>query len=836
MEIMIANNRANKNSVSRYNLLILASLAGLILFAQGCGSSGGSSSVQPPPPPPTIGASVNESLETASVYVDGQTGNDNNNGSQSSPFKTINKALLIAGTNNQNGMGTQINVNAGIYREQLVFQASKTNSPFTLQATTPGTVFVSGADSLPGNTWTVSSYGPNIYTNSATSSYIYPACSTPAGWPPVPPIILRREMVFADGTRLNQVLFENEMQPGTFWADAGGSNQIYIRPPAGTNMATADIEVSTASRSPLLHTDAVNNFVIRGLTFEYDNSCVQSGSRITNGTNILIDNDQFLWSNSVGFGLFAGTGTTENITVQNTAANHNGQSGFTGKQVKYVLYQDDQSSYNSWRGALGGFYSYAFDGSDFFLHHNSDFNNLSAYYNVSSGVHFDTDNANDQVTGLQSGGNNEEGLLIEASQGPFLVQNSVVCSNSLVPESRAANVQIADSSNVTLTGNTFYDGGPEQEYILGGGRAGTNWEQPTVALVRFNQSLTQTSNTFTGTANQLGFYSYYKHSPSCSVAIGDMWQTFSSTFSSQSNTWGDTAATDASYPFFDASVLGGTVPLATWQSAAPQGVGQDTSSQFVPKAPVPAQCALPQPDISDFWLVLGTRTGAAAIVPQAGGPAIQVPVSLVSLGFTGTVSLSVDTEQAVGGAVSGVSGSFSPQQVSLSSSNPPTPIASTLTITTTSATPDGFYPLTVTATDGQRITRTANFFLQVGSPSALQLLGTSTIQAASCALFQIHSVDSKGSSSEVLDDTYLNVAGTGSGQFYQDSHCTTPVNLNPINVGCPAGIEILKGEYAPHFEGTESIWFMDPKAESLNVTISDQAGVLKPVTTAIQVQ
>ncbi len=812
-------------------------IAALLIVGQGCGSSGGSSTITPPPGP-TVGANVNESLETVVVYVD-PNGSDTNNGTQTSPFQTINKALAVAGANNQTGVGTQINVNPGIYREKLAVQASQTTLPFTLQATQAGTVFISGADSLPGSNWTAApSYGANVYTNPATSSYVYAACATPAGWPPVQAIVLRREMVFVNGDRLNQVLFSNELQPGTFWAGDGSNPQIYIWPPTGTDMATADIEVSTASRSPLLTTDNTNNFVIRNLTFEYDNACVEKGSRVNSGSNILIDNDQFLWSNSVGFGFYGGTTPVENITVQNSKADHNGQIGFSGTEVKYGLYQNDDSSYNSWRGALGSFYSFAFDGSDFFLHHNSDFNNMTAYYNVSSGIHFDTDNANDQVMGMQSSGNNLEGLLVEASEGPFLVKGSTFCSNSLVPASKTGNVIVDDSSGVTLTGNTLYDASPEQIYIEGDGRAGTNWEQPTVPLVRFNQNLTQTGNTVTGAANQSGFYTFYKDAPSCSVPISDMWQTFGGTLSSQSNTWGDTAATNVSFPFFQAAILSGTVPLSTWQSAPPQGAGQDTQSTFVPQATVPQQCALPAPDLPDFWLVVGPRTGAASVVPTAGGPPIQIPIYLVSLGFAGNVSLSLDTiQQEAGSPISGVSGSFSPQALALSSESTLTPVPATLTLSTTSSTPEGFYPLTITATDGKSITRTGVVNLQVGSASALSLSGpATTIQAGACAIFQIRSVDSSGRPSEVLSDTYLSASGTGSGKFYQDEHCSTPVSFTPINTGCPAGVEIPAGQYAPHFSGTESIWFMDSTAENLNITLSDEANVLKSATAAIVVQ
>jgi hypothetical protein len=128
---------------------------------------------------------------------------------------------------------------------------------------------------------------------------------------------------------------------------------------------------------------------------------------------------------------------------------------------------------------------------------------------------------------------------------------------------------------------------------------------------------------------------------------------------------------------------------------------------------------MPKQDNTDFWLVLGPRGGAAAIIPQAGGPAIDVPVYLVSLGFTGSVTLSLDTTQPDGSPATGVAGSFSAGSLALSPGNPLTPIPSTLTITTTSSTPNGFYPLTVTATDNKSLTRTATFFVQVGSPSSL---------------------------------------------------------------------------------------------------------------------
>ncbi len=114
-----------------------------------------------------------------------------------------------------------------------------------------------------------------------------------------------------------------------------------------------------------------------------------------------------------------------------------------------------------------------------------------------------------------------------------------------------------------------------------------------------------------------------------------MWKTFGGTLSSQSNTWGDTAASDASFPFFQAAILSGTVPLSAWQS----GTGQDTQSTFVPRLTRPSNVPSLSPTLPDFWLVVAVRERARLPLSRLPAvPPIQVPLYLVSLGFTGNVS------------------------------------------------------------------------------------------------------------------------------------------------------------------------------------------------------
>jgi len=110
-------------------------------------------------------ANVNESLETALVYVDANTGSDSNPGTQALPFKTVGKSASVAVSNNQHGIGTRVIINPAIYREslQLTKTSSTTSLPITFQAATKGQVEISGADVWTG--WQVDSANPNIFTH-----------------------------------------------------------------------------------------------------------------------------------------------------------------------------------------------------------------------------------------------------------------------------------------------------------------------------------------------------------------------------------------------------------------------------------------------------------------------------------------------------------------------------------------------------------------------------------------------------------------------------------------------------------------------------------------------
>ena len=181
-------------------------------------------------------ANVNESLETAYIYVDGTRGSDSNSGTQSSPLKTIGAAASMAATNNHSSIGSRITINPGTYRESIALNYSTrdTSLPITFGAATKGTVIVSGATVYTG--WAKYSANQSIYTNSWLNDW--GTCPQIAICPFQQEIMMRQEMVAVNGTALTQVLSLTQMQQGTFYVDERAA-QIYVWPASGTNMTTA---------------------------------------------------------------------------------------------------------------------------------------------------------------------------------------------------------------------------------------------------------------------------------------------------------------------------------------------------------------------------------------------------------------------------------------------------------------------------------------------------------------------------------------------------------------------------------------------------------------------
>jgi hypothetical protein len=624
-------------------------------------------------------ATVNEGQETAFVYVNGATGSDSNPGTQTQPFQTIGKAASVAVANNRHSIGTRVTINSGSYRESIGLSSNSTNTslPITFEAATNGTVEISGADVWTG--WAPYTSNPSIFTH--PWPYTWGICPASTTGPLQQEINLRREQIFVNTVMLTQVLSLDQMTPGTFFVDE--TNAIaYIFPALHTNIGTAMVEVAT--RGTILSVYNMNNIVFRGLRFEQSNACRDNDAAFfVNGSNVLLDGDGFNRNNSGAIGF----NDTQYFTVRNSVAKHNGQRGFKSYQAKNGVWANDEADYNNWRGSQGGIYGWAGGGFYFYHQHNNTIQNLRVFYNMSHGVHWDTDIESVTVRSAIASYNLRGGLVLEKAQGPVAITDSSVCFNSALLGFPDGGMMVRASENVTFTGNSFADNDIGQIPFIGlmGGfpvsfsnyETGQNYSQ-------LNANITMYKNTIVGLTGQQLFYDFDQS--------GAAWTDFVSTFVADNNTWWN-GANSQSFTIPDPGWFT-TTDWASWLAVS----GQDKHSTFAAPSVDPTIACQVSADAPDFWFV---NWEEGDVTTTAGMPAGFTMFLIPLDGFDGETTFAAYGLDQIPGAT----GSWS--QTSLTGSG-----TATFTLNTTAATPIGNYPVTLTAQSGN-LTRTLTAFLTV---------------------------------------------------------------------------------------------------------------------------
>jgi hypothetical protein len=713
-------------------------------------------------------AVVNENLETATLYVDANKGSDSNPGTQTEPFKTISAASAAANTNNDHGIGTRIVISPGIYRETVTLMGNQYNTaaPVTFQGSGAGVV-VSGA--VQYTDWSPYSGNSAIYTASWPNQWGYCEANPDDTSPFEQPIVLRREMIFVNGIHLTQVLSYGQMQPGTFSVNET-SGRVYVWPPAGTDMSTANVEVATLPQ--VLHVVNRSNVVFRGMSFAYAASCRDNTAVYVagNSQNLLFDNDTFRWNNAVGLHFFS---PVANFTVQSSSANHNGQSGMMSVETKYGLWQSVTTSFNNWRGAQGAYYVWNSGGIHFFSDHDQTISGMITANNQTHGIHFDTDNANITATNVLAAQNLAIGTAVEKSEGPIAISNSHFCSNNLGLKQNylfQGGLALRNSELVTLANNTFYNNETSQIIVIGqkGGIEITNWETG-VTKNLISQNFTHTGNTLVavGSSQQVFSDSYLG---------GTDWTLFQTTLNSNKNTWWNSAVNTA----FEVPISQ-THPLSGWQTTT----GQDANSSWGQPSNPGSGCSVAT--YNDYWLLVDNPSQTLS---DAGNAVFTV--SMLPFGaLTGTANLTVDGVKEVPGLSS-----------SLSANSVPLNGMATLQVNAANGAAPGSYPITVIANSGS-VTRTVTATLVVPATSvrlsavalifANQKRSTSspaqslTLTNYGKSAMRIYSITSKNT-----DYTESNNCGSS---LAAGSTCTVKVTFTPIAKGTrPGNITITDGD------------------------------------------
>jgi hypothetical protein len=622
-------------------------------------------------------ANVNESLETANLYVNGATGNDTNPGTEASPLKTIGAAASLAITNNHNSIGTKITIESGTYRESisLSYGDKDTSLPITFEAAANATVIVSGATVYTG--WSMYAENKSIYTTGWTNTW--ETCPQLTSCPFQQEITMRQELVAVNGTLLTQVLSLTQMREGTFYVDEP-SAQLYVWPATGTEMSSATVEAGTSSS--IFTINGKSNIVVRGLTFQYANTCHASAAVMVEGSssNILFDSDTFQWNNAQGLSI---SNPVTYFTVENSTAVHNGDSGFQEATTQYGLWQSDTASYNNWRGAQGAYYVCNTSGLHAWQAHNDTITGVTSSFNEAYGIHWDTDNVNISASGIISSGNLRSGLFVEKDLGPITFNDSYVCNQT--SSQVVGGLVLRNSEGVSFTNGVILNNLPTEIVMIGvkGGIEVTDWVTGTTTNL-VTQNFTNTGNTIQGNGDSQALFTD-------SYLVDSDWTSFQSTLVSKDNIWwnADNSTTEFVLPTPRA---GSHEDYSSWKS----DTSQESGSSFKQPSGNPGSACALTPVGTDYWLTVDN-----AALTVAAGKSATFNLTVIPLNFTSTATLTLDGISEVPGL-----------SATLSASSINTAGTSVLTVTAGPYTVDGTHSITVLANSGS-MTRTVTVQLTV---------------------------------------------------------------------------------------------------------------------------
>jgi hypothetical protein len=384
----------------------------------------------------------------AVLHVDSHQTSQPQDGSQESPFSSINQAVKRATElMDQDQVHARILIQPGSgYRETIdVGTASPRARDLTLtfEGDPAGEApILYGSVAWPGNEF--SKANPNrahaVYYHSwdgplfelesdLWESYDFRLAN----------ILRRREHLRVGDFPMKLVSQYGELTPGTFYVNdqlgRAGYGNVFVCPPVGVSMSAATT-IETAKLKAILKIHHRQHVVVQHLQFLGAADYFEGALQLDYCRDIKIDRCTFAYNCSYGANVSHG----EDIELIQNEFYKNGIEGLGGAYVKNLRVQGGSACFNNWRGHHANMEEWDSAGIKFFQIHDSRFEDILISDNVgrAMGLWLDTDVERCRVSNLQAT-RNHFGFFYEASTGPCLIEKSELSNNSIGLYSSAAD-------------------------------------------------------------------------------------------------------------------------------------------------------------------------------------------------------------------------------------------------------------------------------------------------------------------------------------------------------------------------------------------------------------
>lgn len=394
----------------------------------------------------TLSSSVQVTVTTpvvGNVIHVSPAGSSSGDGSAASPLSSISQAINLAQP------GDTVLVEAGTYRESLIFNKSGTpDKPITIQAAQPGTVVIDGADPISG--WTSDAGANPTYSVPWNHDFFFTGTTRFHGGPSTDgstTAIGYAEQFLFNGQPLTQVLSYAQLGEGKFFVNYS-ARTVSVWLPGGVAPGTGEILGSTRSALAAPASDTTGQYItLDGLTFRHAANFAQRQAVMTNtGWRM---QDCVVERVNAGAVAVRGIG----VVLLRVTAQDNGQLGIGGSKSQNALIIDCTSQRNNPKGFSAGGESGAgkFTATDGLY-----IQNYTVSNNNGIGLWLDFKNTNYVITGGTFSGDHGVhsswegmGIMLEISDGPGRVENTYIHDNT------GSGITVGESMGVTIQNNTL---------------------------------------------------------------------------------------------------------------------------------------------------------------------------------------------------------------------------------------------------------------------------------------------------------------------------------------------------------------------------------------------